>query len=51
MPAATASICAVCQQQAYRNAAGRMLMHTRVDYNAAKRVAVICEGSDRGARP
>ena len=47
------SRCSVCKQQAYRNASGRMLMHTRTvvgeKYGEPLR-AVVCEGSDKGAR-
>lgn len=51
MPAATASRCAICKQQAYRNAYGRMLMHTRTEYAGSRAVAIVCEGSDKGAKP
>lgn len=44
--------CAVCKQQAYRDKNGRMMMHTRTEYESGRPpIAVVCEGSDRGARP
>jgi hypothetical protein len=48
----TPSRCSVCSQPAYRNRWGAMLMHTRLDpgFGLFGR-PVICEGSDRGARP
>jgi len=45
--------CAVCQQRAYRDRHGRMMLHTRnvegLKYGDPLR-AIVCEGSDRGAR-
>ncbi len=45
--------CAVCNQQVYRDRYGKILMHTR----AGKAISIlavepiVCEGSDREARP
>jgi hypothetical protein len=49
--AITSARCAVCQHQAYRNKYGQMLAHTRVEWiDVLRKRAVICEGSDKGAR-
>lgn len=48
----TRSRCAICKQEVYRNASGKVLMHTRTEYDGLSRPrAEVCEGSDKGARP
>lgn len=43
--------CAVCNRYAYRNRHGLMLLHTRTAYDGLEAKPIVCEGSDRGARP
>ncbi len=45
------STCSICHQKVQRDKSGRMLMHTRTDYDGLRPRAVICGGSDHGARP
>lgn len=50
----TLARCSVCNQKAYRNRYGRMMLHTRTVVGEAigsKPKAIVCEGSDKGARP
>jgi ribosomal protein S27E len=53
--------CPICSQEVYRNSRGQILMHTtastggraRISWGAstAHKVADICSGSTKGARP
>lgn len=50
----TRSKCSVCKQEAYRDRSGRMMLHT--DRVVGEKFgdpirAVVCPGSDKGARP
>lgn len=45
------STCSICKQKVQRDKSGRMLMHTRTEYIGLKPIAIVCNGSDRGARP
>jgi hypothetical protein len=49
--AITPARCSICKQQAYRNRHGQMLAHTRDEWQGLRKVPIVCEGSDKGARP